>query len=189
VIKSHVLYRLSYALTWRIKYLNSAGFTSLARLFSVALCCGLERVRGSAHPPPRWGRRTIPKDFAERLAEKLAQYKTMPYIPPIRVVATRGYDRRARKLFSEAERAAAELEIALAPAAWPVIAGTGGARKARAARGGRGKSGGARIIYYVMTRRGMLYLLDVYAKSAKEDLTDAEKREIRNLIAALEAEG
>jgi hypothetical protein len=106
----------------------------------------------------------------------------MPYIPPIRVVATRGYDRRARKLFSEAERAAAELEIALAPAAWPVIAGTGGARKARAARGGR-------IIYYVVTHRGVLYLLDVYAKSAKEDLTDAEKREIRNLIAALEAEG
>ena len=33
VIKSHVLYQLSYALTWRIKYLNSAGFTSLARLF------------------------------------------------------------------------------------------------------------------------------------------------------------
>ena len=40
-----------------------------------------------------------------------------------------------------------------------------------------------------MTRRGVLYLLDVYAKSAKEDLTDAEKREIRTLIAALEAEG
>jgi hypothetical protein len=89
----------------------------------------------------------------------------MSYIPPIRVVATRGYDRSARKLLSEAERAAAELEIALAPVAWPVIAGTGGARKARAARGGRGKSG------------------------AKEDLTDAEKREIRTLIAALEAEG
>jgi recombination DNA repair RAD52 pathway protein len=35
----------------------------------------------------------------------------------------------------------------------------------------------------------LLYLLDVYAKSAKEGLTDAEKREIRNLIAALEAEG
>ena len=58
----------------------------------------------------------------------------MPYTPPIRVVATRGYDRRARKLLSEAERAAAELEIALAPAAWPVIAGTGGARKASARR-------------------------------------------------------
>jgi hypothetical protein len=106
----------------------------------------------------------------------------------MKVVATRGYDRRARKLFSPAERATAELEIALAPDAWPVIAGTGGARKARAARGGRGKSGGARIIYYVVTRRDVLYLLDVYAKSAKEDLTNADKDEIRRLVAALDAQ-
>jgi hypothetical protein len=103
----------------------------------------------------------------------------------MKVVATLGYDRRARKLFTAAERAAAELEIALAPTAWPVIRGTGGARKARAARG---KSGGARIIYYAMTRRGVVYLIDVYAKSEKEDLTDAESREIRKLIAALEAQ-
>jgi hypothetical protein len=54
---------------------------------------------------------------------------------------------------------------------------------------GAAKAAGARIIYYVVTRRGVLYLLDVYAKSAKEDLTDAEKREIRHLIAVLEAEG
>ena len=90
--------------------------------------------------------------------------------------------------FTPAERAAAELEITLAPTAWPVIVGTGGARKARAARGGRGKSGGARIIYYVVTRRDVLYLLDVYAKSATEDLSDAEKQEIRQLIAAIEAQ-
>ena len=57
--------------------------------------------------------------------------------------------------------------------AWPMIRGTGGARKARAARGGRGKSG------------GVIYLLDVYAKSEKEDLTDAERREIRKLAVAL----
>jgi hypothetical protein len=106
----------------------------------------------------------------------------------MRVVATRGYDRRARKLLMAAERAAGELEIALAPTAWPVIAGTGGARKARVARGSRGKSGGARIVYYVVSRRGVLYLIDIYAKSAKEDLTDAEKHEIRRLIASFEAE-
>jgi hypothetical protein len=110
----------------------------------------------------------------------------MSYMSGIRVVATRGYDRRARKLLTGSERAAAELEIALAPKAWPVVAGTGGARKARAARGSRGKSGGARIIYYVIDRHGVLYLIDIYAKSVKEDLTDAEKREIRTLVAALE---
>jgi hypothetical protein len=107
---------------------------------------------------------------------------------PMKVSATLGYDRRARKLFTPAERAAAELEIALAPTAWPVVRGTGGARKARAARGGRGKSGGVRIIYYVVTRRGAVYLIDVYAKSEKEDLTDAESREIRKIVAALEAQ-
>jgi mRNA-degrading endonuclease RelE of RelBE toxin-antitoxin system len=112
----------------------------------------------------------------------------MPYTGTMKVVATRGYDHRARKLFMPQERAAAELEIALAPNAWPVISGTGGARKARAARGGRGKSGDARIIYYVVTRKGVLYLLDVYAKSVKEDLTDAEKHEIRKLVAAIEAQ-
>ena len=106
----------------------------------------------------------------------------------MKVVATRGYDRRARRLFTPAERAAAELEIALAPTAWPVISGTGGARKARASRGGRGKSAGARIIYFVMSRRGVIYLIDVYAKSEKEDLADAEKRQIRKLVAALEDE-
>jgi len=42
--------------------------------------------------------------------------------------------------------------------------------------------------HYVVTRRGVLYLLDVFAKSAKEDLTDAEKHEIRRLIAAIEAQ-
>jgi mRNA-degrading endonuclease RelE of RelBE toxin-antitoxin system len=85
----------------------------------------------------------------------------------VRIVATRGYDRRAKKLLTPAERATAELEIALEPTAWPIIRGTGGARKARASRGGRGKSDGARIIYYVVTSRSVLYLIDVYAKSAK----------------------
>ena len=56
------------------------------------------------------------------------------------------------------------------------------------ARGSRGKSGGARIIYFVVSRRDVLYLLDIYAKNMKEDLTDAEKREIRKLTAALEAQ-
>jgi hypothetical protein len=45
-----------------------------------------------------------------------------------------------------------------------------------------------RIIYFVVSRRGVIYLIDVYAKNEKEDLTDAQKRKIRKLAAALEAE-
>jgi hypothetical protein len=57
------------------------------------------------------------------------------------------------------------------------------------ARHGPPAAGAARAAArYVVTRRGVLYLLDVYAKSAKEDLTDAEKHQIRKLVAAIEAE-
>lgn len=106
----------------------------------------------------------------------------------MRIVTTSGYERRVRKLLSPAERAAAELEIVLAPEAWPVVPGTGGARKARIARGSRGKSGGARVIYFAWTNRGVLFLINIYAKNEKEDLTDADKKEARRLVANLQAE-
>src|SRR5260221_13909308 len=58
------------------------------------------------------------------------------------------YERRARRLCTEDERKAADLEIVGAPLLWPLIPRTGGARKAGVAKGSRGKSGGARIIFY-----------------------------------------
>jgi hypothetical protein len=109
---------------------------------------------------------------------------------PTRVIATRGYERLAARLLTSEARIAAEAEakIVARPDAWPVIAGTGGARKARIALMGRGKRGGARVIYFVLTARGALYLLDIYAKNAKEDLTSADKQEIRRRIEAIAAE-
>ena len=106
----------------------------------------------------------------------------------MRVIATRGYERGATRLLTAEARMAAEAEIVVRPDAWPVIAGTGGARKARIALPGRGKRGGARVIYFVLMARGTLYLLDIYAKNVKEDLTSADKQEIRRRIEAIAAE-
>lgn len=64
-----------------------------------------------------------------------------------------------------------------------------GARKARVAKGSKGKSGGARIIYYVVVAGDAIYLIDIYAKGEKEDLSDGQRNEIRKLIEAIEAEG
>jgi hypothetical protein len=83
---------------------------------------------------------------------------------------------------------AAEAEIAVRPEAWPVIAGTGGARKAHVALPGRGARDGARVIYFVLTAPGALYLLDIYARNVKEDLTSADKQEIRRRIETITAE-
>ncbi len=91
---------------------------------------------------------------------------------------------------SSRERAIAETSVAAAPDYWPVIAGTGGARKARIALEGRGKRGGARLVYYWQTAEGEIYLLTVYAKNEKEDLSHDDKKKIKALIeACLEDEG
>jgi len=106
----------------------------------------------------------------------------------MQVVPTTNYERRVKRLLSAEQRAAMEIEIVARWDGWPVIPGTGGARKARFAMAGKGKSGGGRVVYFVPTSRGALYLLDIYSKRAKEDLTDAEKRDIRRCLEAIEAE-
>lgn len=81
-----------------------------------------------------------------------------------------------------------ELELLEDPESGDLIQGTGGVRKVRAALPGRGKRGGARIIYFYVTARQRVYFLLGYAKNRKVDLTPAEKRTVRALARQLEAE-
>ena len=72
----------------------------------------------------------------------------------MRVIATRGYERAAARLLTPTARAVAEAEIVARPDAWPVIAGTGGARKARIALPGGADGAGRKVIYFFsMARR------------------------------------
>lgn len=57
-----------------------------------------------------------------------------------------------------------EAKIAADPLAYPVIAGTGGFRKARWARGSRGKSGGVRTVFYYYVKGEAVYFVYVYPK-------------------------
>jgi hypothetical protein len=49
-----------------------------------------------------------------------------------------------------------------------------------------GKRGGVRVIYYLLVRPDLVYLLDIYAKNEKSDLTAADKRELRAIVSELE---
>jgi len=69
-----------------------------------------------------------------------------------------------------------------------VIQGTDGLRKIRIALGNGGKSSGGRVIYVDFVSFGKTYLLNVYAKNAKENLTSDEKRIINKLIKEIEQE-
>ena len=67
------------------------------------------------------------------------------------------------------------------PDAGNTIPGAGGARKLRWAAKGKGKRGGARVVYLYVVIAARIYLLRCYAKSVRTDLTADEKRELRQI--------
>jgi hypothetical protein len=75
-----------------------------------------------------------------------------------------------------------ELRVAQNPDIHPVVVGTGGVRKARWGRAGKGKRSGVRVIYFYRSAVDVVYFLDVYAKNEKEDLTAADKRQLKELV-------
>ena len=58
-------------------------------------------------------------------------------------------------------------------------------RELRWRRGGKGKSGGVRVIYYFHSERMPLYLLTVFAKNERADLIQAERNDLASLVDTL----
>jgi hypothetical protein len=98
------------------------------------------------------------------------------------IAYTSVYEKRVGRILRAEERNAMELHVADNPEIHPVIAGTGGVRKVRWGRQGKGKRGGARVIYLYRSTADVVYFLDIYAKAAKEDLTPADKQQLRELV-------
>jgi hypothetical protein len=71
------------------------------------------------------------------------------------------------------------------PEAGDVIPGSGGVRKLRWAAKGKGKRGGARIVYLYVVIAARIYLLRCYAKNAKTDLAPDEKKQLQKIAAHL----
>lgn len=75
----------------------------------------------------------------------------------IAVAETAEYIRCVERLLSAAERADVVEYLAANPKAGDLMQGTGGVRKLRWTRDGRGKSGGVRVIYYFHSEAMPLY--------------------------------
>ena len=69
-----------------------------------------------------------------------------------------------------------------------LISGTNGVRKIRLKSAFGGKSGGFRVCYYYIINKESIYLLFIYSKNAKEDLSMQEKRILRGLVNNLKEE-
>ena len=124
-----------------------------------------------------------PPFCAHRRLTKWPQWGTMAMMQT--VVETRHYAARAEKFLSESERDALIDFVAFAPLRGDVLVGTGGIRKVRFARGGRGKSGGVRVIYYFYNAEEPIYLLEVFGKNEKANLAAAERNALAKVVAEI----
>jgi hypothetical protein len=95
------------------------------------------------------------------------------------VVETPSYLKAAEGILGEAERQAIVTAVATEPRCGDVIPGTGGFRKMRAVRSGMGKRGGARVIYIFRDETLPVFLIMVYAKNDRSNLSQAEANQLR----------
>lgn len=105
------------------------------------------------------------------------------------VAETPTFTRQAGKLFSEDEKRELIDYLAGNPTVGDKFPGLNGVRKLRFRASGRGKRGGARVIYFYGGERMPLYALLAYPKSAKTNLTPAERHAIAKIVSAIKEVG
>ncbi|MDO5705554.1 MAG: type II toxin-antitoxin system RelE/ParE family toxin [Paracoccus sp. (in: a-proteobacteria)] len=104
------------------------------------------------------------------------------------VIETPNYLSDTKAAGLSADEAAAIVEaIAADPEAGDLMAGTGGARKLRHAREGQGKSGGFRTIHYFGGGDVPVFLLAVYGKNQKGNLSKAERNQLAAILPKIAA--
>jgi len=102
------------------------------------------------------------------------------------VVETPAFRRDANALgLLDAERLAIVTWVASNPSAVDVIEGTGGARKVRFAGKGKGKSGGYRVLTFYTGPDIPVFLLNVFAKNEKTDLTPKERQVLKTILSKI----
>jgi hypothetical protein len=104
---------------------------------------------------------------------------------PVSVVETPEFLTATRRIMDEDERGLLVDYLARNPLAGDLVQGTGGVRKLRWALDGRGKSGGARVIYYYHNEAMPLFALTAYAKNERADLSQADRNDFRRLTTLL----
>ncbi len=106
---------------------------------------------------------------------------------PMSVVETERFLKDTKPLMSDTERGELVAFVGANPEAGEIIPETGGVRKIRWALAGRGKRGGARVIYYYHSERLPVFLLAAYAKGEKANLSQAERNAMKRLVPLLVA--
>jgi hypothetical protein len=109
----------------------------------------------------------------------------MKMSPPITVIETPSFLNDSKKYLTDDERKEVVTLLAYNPTLGDLIKGTGGVRKVRWARESGGKSGGFRIIYFYHSLGAPLFVLNLFAKNERADLSQADRNALKALSAIL----
>jgi hypothetical protein len=100
----------------------------------------------------------------------------------VELIETSTFTKQITALLSDEEYLGFQSRIVANPAIGTLIRGGGGIRKVRVAVGSRGKSGGARVIYYWAVRKDAILLLYAYSKNATSDLTPKQVSQLAKVV-------
>ncbi|MBX3487150.1 MAG: addiction module toxin RelE [Candidatus Paracaedibacteraceae bacterium] len=100
----------------------------------------------------------------------------------ITIVETSIFIKEAERALADKELDELKLYLASSPESGDVIPGLRGIRKLRWQANKKEKRGGARVIYFFYSKNVPLFLLDIYTKSKKEDLSPSDKKELNWLV-------
>jgi len=101
---------------------------------------------------------------------------------PLTVAETPVFSREANRILGEQSHHQLIEFLGLNPESGAIVQGTGGVRKLRWAIPGKGKRGGARVIYYFHSETLPVLALDIYAKNEKMDISPAEKKRLKSEV-------
>jgi hypothetical protein len=112
--------------------------------------------------------------------------------PAVEIVRLADYETAVRDMLSRQEDretfdAVVDATLAADPERGDRMPGTGGVRKVRVPLPGRGKRGGARVIYYYVVASQFVFLLTAYAKGDADNVSEAGKRYLRALAKEIDA--
>jgi len=100
----------------------------------------------------------------------------------VELIETSTFTKQITALLTDQEYGQFQSQLAANPQLGALIKGGGGIRKVRVAVGSRGKSGGARVIYYWAVHRDVILLLYAYPKNVTANLTPKQIVQLAKVV-------